>query len=230
MKTWTTSNGTKVSRALFGRSNIFIIQRDKTRVLVDTGWSGDRRRLLRFLSGAGPPTAVILTHTHFDHTGNAGAVDEQYHVPFIVQESEAEFLRLGNSPIPGGTNRFTRFIRRLGADRVSHWFSVPGVNPDITFGEHFDLHPFGLNAYILHTPGHSPGSCSVIVENEIVVAGDSMHGMGHSAFSPWGDDPSLMMKSWALLLATGSKLFLPAHGFEISKKKLEREYRKGGTR
>ncbi len=226
MKNLTTASGTTVHRALFGRSNVFMIRQGETRILVDTGWSGDRRRLLRFLAGTGAPTAVILTHTHFDHTGNAGALHDAYRTPFIVQESEADYLRMGNSPIPGGTTRFTRFVRSLGADRVPHWFSVPGVAPDITFGSRLDLDRFGLNAYVLHTPGHSTGSCSVIVGDEIALAGDALHGMGRSAFSPWGDDAAQMVQSWKLLLDTGCKVFLPAHGFAVSREKLERNYRK----
>ena len=103
---------------------------------------------------------------------------------------------------------WTKVIYKLEPDHIKHLFHVPGVKPDITFGERYDLSPLGLDAYVLHTPGHSSGSSCVIVENEIAIVGDTMGGfLPGTLFPPWGDDPEALLRSWKLLLDTGCHTF-----------------------
>jgi hydroxyacylglutathione hydrolase len=225
MITWLTSNGYKITRVLFGRSNVFMISSEKSKLLIDTGSKGDGKRLLTHLAKIGSPDAVIMTHTHFDHAGNAGMLKEHFSPKFIVQEKEKDFLESGDSPIPHGTRPWTRFIYSLGAEKKQHWFHVQGVKADIVFGERYDLSDLGFNAYLLHIPGHSAGSCCVVVDNEIALAGDTLIGViPGSAFPPWGDDADGIIRSWKKLLDTGCHTFLPAHGFAIGRKRLESEY------
>ena len=225
MKIWITSSGCKITRVLFGRSNVFMLSNGKSNLLVDTGIKGDGRRLLKRLVRAGRPDVVILTHTHFDHAGNAGMLKEYFSPKFIVQEKEKDFLESGDSPIPHGTRPWTRLIYSLGAEKKQHWFHIQGVKADIVFGERYDLSDFGFNAYLLHIPGHSAGSCCVVVDNEIALAGDTLIGViPGSAFPPWGDDAAGIIRSWKKLLDTGCHTFFPAHGFAVSRKRLEAEY------
>jgi hydroxyacylglutathione hydrolase len=224
MKTWVTTGGCQIDRLLFGRSNVFLVTDGKSRVLVDTGWRGDRRRLMKLLGQTGGIDAVIMTHTHFDHAGNAGLLKERFSPLFIVQEKEKDFLESGDSPIPGGNTGWTRLVSRLGAARAQRWFHVPRVKADIVFGERYDLAGSGIDAYIMHTPGHSAGSSSIVIGHEIALVGDTMAGFSPSIFPPWGDDAGELVRSWEKLLATGCLTFLPAHGFSISRKKLEKNF------
>ena len=226
MKTWITGSGCKITRLLFSRSNVFLLSQEESRLMVNTGWNGDGKRLLKRLSIAGKPDVVILTHTHFDHTGNAGLVKERFSPRFIIQEKEKDFLESGNSPVPKGTVPWTRFLYNLGAERVPQWFHERGVKADITFSERFDLSPFGLNAYIIHTPGHTIGSSSVIIDDEIALVGDALAGLPLSVFPPWGDDAVEIVRSWKKLLETSCNIFHPTHGFPVSRRRLEKEYRK----
>jgi glyoxylase-like metal-dependent hydrolase (beta-lactamase superfamily II) len=120
-------------------------------------------------------------------------------------------------------------IYKMGAEKVPHWFHVEGVKADITFGERYDFTEFGLNAYVLHTPGHSAGSCSVVIDGEIALAGDTIDGMKWTVFPTWGDDPAGIVRSWGKLLRTGCHTFHPAHGFPVSRVQLEKEYGKRVT-
>jgi glyoxylase-like metal-dependent hydrolase (beta-lactamase superfamily II) len=222
MKTWTTYGGIKITRVLFGRSNVYYFLHQGTGIVVDTGWAGDRARLLGRLKQLVRPTAVIMTHTHFDHAGNAAALREAFDPVFIVHESEKEFLESGDSPLPEGTRPWTRFIYNLGAERVPQWFHVQGMPAGLTFADRYDLREFGVSAYVMHTPGHSPGSSSVIIDQEIALAGDIMTGMPGSIFPPWGNDAPEIRRSWKKLLDTGCTVFHPAHGLPVSRERLER--------
>jgi glyoxylase-like metal-dependent hydrolase (beta-lactamase superfamily II) len=204
-----------------------MLSNPQTRMLVDTGEKHDGRRLLKKLMHVGVPDAVIMTHTHFDHAGNAGILKEHFSPKFIVQESEKDFLESGDSPIPRGTRLLTRFVYHLGAEKKQHWFHVKGVKADIVFADKYDLNTFVFNGCVLHTPGHSDGSCCIVLENEIALAGDTMTGIiPGSAFPPWGNDSAAIIRGWNKLLDSGCHTFLPAHGFAISRQRLEREYRK----
>jgi glyoxylase-like metal-dependent hydrolase (beta-lactamase superfamily II) len=225
MKTWVTSSGYRITRIIFGSSNVYLLSNGTTRLLVDTGAAGDGKKLLKRLGQAGRPDAVIMTHTHFDHAGNAGMLKQKFSPVFIVQGKEKDFLESGDSPIPQGTTRLTRLIRSIGPERVRQWFHVAGVKADIVFDERYDLSPFGFQAYVLHTPGHSAGSSCVIVDNEIALAGDALGGfVPGSVFPIWGDDAAGMIHSWKKILDAGCHTFHPSHGFPVSREMLEKEF------
>jgi len=225
MKSWQTSHGTTITRIILGRSNVFLVSKGTAGLLVDTGAGGDGKKLTRILTRQVRPSAVIMTHTHFDHTANAALLKEHFSPVFIVHESEKEFLESGDSPLPKGTMGWTKVIYKLKPDHIKHLFHVAGVKPDITFGERYDLSPLGFNAFVVHTPGHSSGSSCVIIDNEIAIVGDTMGGfLPGTLFPPWGDDPEALLQSWKLLLDTGCHTFLPAHGFARSRSRLEKEF------
>lgn len=171
-------------------------------------------------------SALVLTHTHFDHVENAAKIKEKYNPKVIAHKSEAKYLGRGNTPVPEGTNLITRFLMKLGRRMQSNYNYEP-VACDIMVDEKYDLSPLGVNAYIIHTPGHSPGSVSVVVDDEIAIVGDAMFGVFRgSVFPPFADDPEVMIDSWNKLLKIGSRLFLPGHGQERSRKLLQKQYDK----
>lgn len=228
MKTWTTPSGYMITRVLFGRCNVFHLTNRKHAILIDTGMKGEGKKLLNRLSKLPKVDYVLMTHTHFDHAGNAGLLKKTFSPDFIVHESEKEFLKSGTSPIPKGNAGWTRFIYALGPEHVSHWFQVEGVDATIVFRERFDLNELGFNGYILHTPGHSAGSSSLIIDDRVAFTGDAMGGLPGAVFPPWGDDPEGIVDSWGRLLKTNVTEFHPAHGFIIQRPTLEREFLKRG--
>jgi hydroxyacylglutathione hydrolase len=224
MKSWTTPSGHTLTRILFGRCNVYHISNGHTCLLVDTGIKAEGKKLIQRLKELGKPDFVFMTHTHFDHAGNAGLLKEHFSPKFIVQESEAGFLENGDSPIPKGNMGWTRFLYKLGPHRVPHWFHVQGVKADIVFEDHLDISHLGFNARLIHTPGHSCGSACLIVDDQIVIAGDALGGMPGAVFPPWGDDARGIVLSWQKLLSSGCQTFHPAHGFVIERPRLEREF------
>ncbi|MGB9937789.1 MAG: MBL fold metallo-hydrolase [Methanobacterium sp.] len=231
MKTWNTDNCT-VYQILKGRSNSFLVKCKNKYILIDTGRTNSWKNLvtkINELSGQDKLTYLILTHTHFDHAENAANLKDKYDCKIICHESEADNLKCGDNTLPQGTNPLTRFgVNILGKRLQKHYMYKP-AEPDIFVNQKLDLSSFGFKAYIMHTPGHSKGSLSVIIDNEIAVAGDDIFGVfPNSAYPPFADNPQLMIQSWKKLLETDCKLFLPGHGKAISRKLLENEYKKHG--
>jgi glyoxylase-like metal-dependent hydrolase (beta-lactamase superfamily II) len=101
----------------------------------------------------------------------------------------------------------------------------PVVEGNLLVEEQYDLNPLGFNAYIMHTPGHTVGSISVIVDHEIAIVGDAMFGVfRNSVFPPFISDTQAMVRSWKKLLDTGCEIYLPSHGREIPRELLHKEY------
>ncbi len=58
-----------------------------------------------------------------------------------------------------------------------------------------DLKGMGMDAYIMHTPGHTSGSVSVIVEDEIALVGDTLFGVYKgSVFPPFAENADVMIQ------------------------------------
>lgn len=227
MTTWSTRSGHVVTRVLAGRSNVFLVSGGEARILVDSGRENRWALLDRGLRGVGVERldALVLTHTHFDHAENACRVRTAYEAKVIVQESEADLLRRGDAPLPAGTVLPTRiFTPRLMA-AVRPWFRYAACLPDLMVRDRLDLSSWGFNGFLLHTPGHSSGSTSLVLDNELALVGDTMFGIvPWSAFPPFADDVGRLVESWGRLLETGCRVFLPGHGKAIDRRLLERCY------
>ena len=231
MQSWVTGDGHIVRRVLTGRSSVFLVSNGENHVLIDTGHAIGYAQLQKNLARLRVPqeklSACILTHAHYDHAENAHRIEEAYATTLIIQQEEAGYLSRGENPMIYGTTRFVRSLTNLLGKRVLAHANYPPATADRTFDETLDLSPFGVNAYALHTPGHSAGSASVIVSGEIALAGDALFGVfPNAAFPPFGDLPLVLIESWKKLLDTGCTLFLPAHGGAVTRDVLEREYEK----
>jgi len=234
MKTWKTkNNGYLLTRLLAGRSNVFLLAGRGKFILVDTSpgrrWKTLDRRLRRL--GIVRLEALILTHAHFDHVGNAARIREKYRARVYVHREEAAFLAKGESVPVAGTVRTTRFLVDRLTARGNRLASFEPCPPDVPVAGTLRLDDLGFEACLLPTPGHSPGSMSLIVDDEIAVVGDAMFGVfPGSIFPPFGADPAQMVESWGRLLATSCRLFLSAHGSADPRRLVFREYRKRGGR
>ncbi|EKQ50674.1 MAG: Zn-dependent hydrolase, glyoxylase [Methanobacterium sp. Maddingley MBC34] len=226
MKKWITTSGCTIYLVTKGRSNTYLVLDDDTSVLIDTGLKNSQKELMKKLDpllGERNLSYLILTHTHFDHTGNAAMIKENYKARIMVQESEANNLERGKTTIPQGTNPLTRLLVKIGR-KIKYFNEYPHVEPDYLVGEKHLLTP---KCYLIHTPGHSKGSMSLIVDNEVALVGDAMVGIFRwSVFPAFADDVPSMITSWEKLLKTGCNIFLPGHGTSNSRKLLEKQYKK----
>jgi glyoxylase-like metal-dependent hydrolase (beta-lactamase superfamily II) len=229
MTSWGTKSGSRITRVLGGRSNVFLVAHNGKHLLVDTG-PGDRWRALdarlRRL-GFGRLDALVLTHAHYDHAGNAAKLQDQYGARVIAHIAEGPFLAKGENVATNGTSALPRLLIAFLGKRFARRARYEPCRPDIQIDTAFDLREFGFKALALHTPGHSPGSVSVVVDDEIALVGDAMFGVfPGSVFPPFAADAGEMVKSWGKLLASKCRLFLPAHGSANPRRLVLKDYEK----
>ncbi len=227
MKTWQAGNGAVVRRLLGGRANAYLIVSGDRTCMVDTGRASSLNTLLARLRkvGVGTVDYLVLTHAHYDHAENAAYLKKHFGLKIFIHRSEAPFLEMGGNSAIAGTVAPTRLLIALVRSRMQQLLAYPAAKPDFLVDGILHLAPFGIDATILPTPGHTEGSVSVVAGG-IALAGDAIFGVvPGSVFPPFGQDIPRMVESWRILADTGCKTFLPGHGFERSRDLLARQYR-----
>ncbi|MDX9771532.1 MAG: MBL fold metallo-hydrolase [Tenuifilaceae bacterium] len=228
MKKWRTKNGYHIFRVVTGRSNAYLVSYGGRNILVDTGTSPYYNRLIKNINSIiayrEHIDMIVLTHTYFDHCQNASRLRRDHGSIILASRYESEFAKKGYTPIPKGTWAYSRLISKIGSLIGSSFLGYPLFPIDIEVEDEYAFNDFDLNLKVLSTPGHSAGSISLIVDNEIAVVGDAMFGIfRNSILPPFADDKRKMFESWKKLYATGCRLFLPGHGKNFEKGLIYRE-------
>ena len=196
--------------------------------VVDTGYPGDRERLLRSLERIGRTPSdvdgVVLTHGHPDHIGSAEHLrtvfgipvwahrDEAAHVSGdrIEQVSEASLLRRAWRP---DVVRWLVDVLRLDATKVERLGAI-----EIFSDRQLDLPG---RPVVVHTPGHTTGHCSLhLPDRGVLLAGDALM-TGHALERSEGPqllpdffhtDADLARASLAQLRELPADVVVPGHG------------------
>lgn len=229
METHITTKGSRVIRILSGRSNSYIVKSGLVNLLVDTGDKSSYNKLIKGLTSLNCFTLdyIVLTHSHFDHCANTALLAHKYGCKIILSKNETLMASEGITPIPKGTLFATKILNALGKKFESSFASYTPFTPDIEVEECYDLSIHGVNIKIIHTPGHSAGSISVLVDKEIAIVGDTLFGVfPGSVFPPFADNVQQLYKSWQNLLESGCSIFLPGHGKKISRQLLNSQIKK----
>ncbi len=212
--------GTRIDTVRIGVTNIYVL-RDRGTVLIDPACPPRRPAVPRGVTellGAPPRLdLIVVTHAHFDHVGASVPLREASGAPLAVHRADAEWLREGKVVWPKGVTTWGKFFRTFGGPLMIPFLRVPALEPDILVGdEGLDLAPYGVEGKVVHTPGHSPGSLSVVLPSGEAFVGDlAMNGPPmclHPSFGVFADQPELVPASWRRLLAMRVRTVYPAHG------------------
>jgi len=211
-------------------ANVYIIRGRKT-ILVDTGAPGSTGRILKALEKQtirpSDISLILLTHAHSDHAGSARDLRDHLRVPIAVHRQDAPMLKRGDN----GTFVSLGLEAAISKPFVDRPF--PGVDADILLETPMDLTEFGLDARLLHTPGHSEGSISLLFENGDAVVGDILRGgflggvlLPHHPNYPYFlnnlDDKAVLHRSIQHVLDVGAQQLYPGHGGPVSRAAVER--------
>jgi len=146
------------------------------------------------------PQMIILTHSHWDHTGGAAELKKQLNIPLYVHVEDAP-----NVEAPG-------------FDGLPLFFPVQAVKPDGFLTEGQKISIGSLQIEVFHTPGHTPGGlCFWLNQEKVLISGDTLFRgtMGNLSFPT--ACPLLM---WASLEKIGKlpleTRVIPGHGEETT--------------
>lgn len=143
--------------------------------------------------------AVVLTHGHFDHVGSAAVLQERHGAIVAVHAADRRAVQAVNFHLMA-----CGFGERTRAPTIDVW---------LTDGEPLTVGAESIA--ILHTPGHSRGSCTFLW-GDAAFTGDTLlrTGVGLDRFP--GEDPEAMRGSLRRLWQTlGDDITVyPGHGRE----------------
>lgn len=207
--------------------NTFLVRGDRP-ILVDTGFPADESAIRAALTAQNVQmeelALIFVTHGHYDHFGSAAALKTDADTPISIHALEADRLRSGVSPHVEVLSATGRLLGILPAGEQP---PVP-VAPTVFFADGDRLDGYGVAAKVIHTPGHSDGSLSLLV-NELAIIGDLLAGSLLYSDQPdypfFIEDPAevpLILASVERLLDEGAAVFYPGHGLPFSRAVLER--------
>ncbi|HZZ81571.1 MAG TPA: MBL fold metallo-hydrolase [Gemmataceae bacterium] len=197
-------------------SNVYLLSGERA-VLVDTGRPSDAERILRFLREHGVEkkvSLIVLTHGHWDHAGAAAALRAALGARVAVHRDDAELVRQGSNGIVTPTCLTAYLVRAF----VTQGY--PPLEPDVVLESEVDLSAFGVHARIVPTPGHTPGSISLLTPEHEAIVGDLVMG-GYFGGWLWPHRPGLhyfaediaqIKASMRSLLAMAPTVVHPGHG------------------
>ncbi|XOK60057.1 MBL fold metallo-hydrolase [Paenibacillus elgii] len=143
--------------------------------VIDPGM--DPQPLLKRIAGM-EIEAIVLTHAHFDHIGGVDAVRRLKGCPVYLHDAEADWLM---NPKRNGSVMWPELCGPITTDPAEY-----------ALDDGQELKLLGIVFKVLHTPGHSPGSVSLLYGNHLF-GGDVLFRLSVGRTDlPGGDEQDLL--------------------------------------
>jgi glyoxylase-like metal-dependent hydrolase (beta-lactamase superfamily II) len=202
-----------------GIDNCYIIKEEST-IIIDSGMPGYFRKFKSDLKqkGINPQEidAIVISHCHWDHIGCTKMIKNITDAKVIVHENERHRLENGDVYMPPGVTRWGKILGSF----LNQWIKRVKILPceaDILVNDNYPLNEFGIKGKLIHTPGHSSGSVSMVLDSGEAFVGDLAMDDFPLSFKPTlpifaEQYISTVKQSWQKLIDLGVKTIYPAHG------------------
>lgn len=214
-----TSNTQQVFPISLGMVKAYLIK-GKGNVLVDAGLPGKADAILAGLKNHNVDpkdiSLIIVSHNHTDHVGDLHRLREITGAKVAIHKNEADALRQGKTSPVNPVSLFGKIVTKF--------FKNPefkAVDPEILIEDELDLNEFGVSGKVIHTPGHTPGSVTVLLSNGEAIVGDMFSckntGKGSKATSPiFATDLKELKETLYKLVQLSPRVIYTSHGVSCS--------------
>lgn len=212
-------------------SNAFLIMGDRP-ILIDTGSPGEIDAISAALAEhhvhMRELALILLTHGHADHAGSAGPIRINLPIPLACHIADVEMVKKGEHRPFETVGLEAKIINYL----VPHKF--PRIAPDVKFEDELHLDQYGVAGKVIHTPGHTAGSVSVILDNDEAIIGDTLRGgylggtlMSHKPLTHYFVEDKVQIKpSLEKIMAHNPQKLYVGHGGPLSAESVHRYMQK----
>ena len=177
-------------------TNFWVVSAGRSRLLIDLGWPGMVGALLANLERMDIPLAEIryglATHYHIDHAGAAQDLKNRGMTLLVIEEQVPAIPAMKQWMKP--RDNYTEI--------TTHDNVVIGTRGSREF-----LKALGIGGEIIHTPGHSDDSVSLVLDNGCGFTGDLT-----PEFMVAQEDPGVVARSWQALRDRGVTTIHSGHG------------------
>jgi glyoxylase-like metal-dependent hydrolase (beta-lactamase superfamily II) len=217
-----------------GITKVYLLESPGGYLLIDTGYPNDFYKFLKAMKRIDVAISeiqyLLLTHHHDDHAGFSSKLVKDTGCKLMVHSEALSYLSEGRSediskPLNSCINLvFSVFSLYHG----EYKFPPLTVKEDyivISGDDNEILKNIGIDGKILHTPGHTHDSISVILSDGTAFVGDAA--MNILSFCKikyrpiYIQDIDTVYKSWKKLINHGAKRIFPAHGENFPVEKLQ---------
>lgn len=139
-------------------TNCYLLQNAETKEMIIVDPADSAQRIISAITGQeGHPAAILLTHGHFDHIMAAAELRKEYNIPVYIHELDEEVLEDPRANLSGS------------------WAASFSMKADHLVKEGDELDLAGFRIKVMHTPGHTKGSCCYYLPDEgILLSGDTL--------------------------------------------------------
>lgn len=210
-----------------GMVKVFLIKGEQP-ILIDAGNPGSGKKILKKIEehGIAPEEIklIIMTHAHSDHFGGLHFLTETLDAKVAIHQQEAENLTNGDDTEVKPVGIKGHLAKML----IPNIPNLKGVSPDIVIQEEMSLEAFGVNGKVIHTPGHTPGSVSVILDSGEAIVGDLIMGgfirSDTPDFAIFAFDTDQIKESVKKVLSYEPKTVYVSHGGPFSAKEVAEKF------
>lgn len=183
------------------QANCYIVgpSRSGEALVIDPGDEGERIRSALEATG-GTPAAILLTHAHLDHIGAVAHLKRAFDVPVYLHRSDLPLYE------------------RAAEQGAAFGLAVdPPPPPDRELAGSGTLEVGGFTFELRHTPGHSPGSVTLVADGLAFVGDCVFAGSIGRTDLPGGDADTLMEAILTRIVSLpGSTTLHSGHGPETT--------------
>ena len=195
--------------------NAYLVETDTGFVLIDTGYISNRTRLDKMLRAAGCRPGdlklIVVTHGDPDHSSNAAYLREEYGAKIAMHEAEAAAVEQGDMFLSRGRPSLgRRMLKPLVA--LFQLRKRDRFGPDLYFEDGDLLTEYGLDATILHVPGHSTGSIAVLTTDGVFFSGDFLENRTYPSIATLVDDAEALKVGFERVKKMNIRIVYPGHG------------------
>jgi hydroxyacylglutathione hydrolase len=160
---------------ILGFDHCYIV-RDEGTIMVDGGAPKKAKEFTKSIKKLsikpGDIQILILTHGHWDHIGSAKEIKELTGAKIAMHEREKEWLEKSLKPLPPGVTPWGHVFKGI-MTMFIYLVHIPSTEVDVVLGnEERSLGQYGIAGKVIHTPGHSSGSVSIVLEKGDTFVGD----------------------------------------------------------
>jgi glyoxylase-like metal-dependent hydrolase (beta-lactamase superfamily II) len=209
--------------------NTCYIIKDRGSILIDAGSFNNvgnfSKVLLKHKMKPEEIKLIVLTHGDFDHVGGTKELKSLSGAKVAIHEEDRKNLEEGIFHWPKGVTPWGRITIAMFKPILKNKMAFPLVKADLILGNYDQsLEEFGIDGRIIHTPGHTPGSVSVLLDTGEAFIGCLIHNKAPFVLRPrlpiYAQDILLLKKSLRMVVNRGAKTLYPGHGKPVPVQKI----------